>query len=402
MDLAREGLRQVPSPELDPLSPSHSEQLSSRRKLPPRPLSPVRSMDCKLSDYCADAKAGARGDAADAKQRGRLDRKAMGKDDDDSDAEDLTEEEDASSGDEGDGAFVNLAAIRAKLGQAATTHRRSVVSSVVPPDTQWTPPHFPKNAQDADSIRRSVRRNLLFTNIGDETLELLVNAMQYRAFSRGTQILAQGEPGDLFYILDSGNCEARIDGRVVGEIDGTSTRNFFGELALLYDAPRAATVSATTDVECWTLDRVTFKRVLMSTTIQQRRLHLDFVQQVPIFAPLSSYDKMIVADALRSTYFAAGDVIIEEGTSGDDFYIVEDGEVRCTKGNDEVSARLGSGDFFGELALLTDDMRMATVTAVRKTKCLVLDRKTFKRLLGPIQEHLRKRQDLYELYMPPR
>lgn len=315
--------------------------------------------------------------------------------------EGVTEDEDSSSsGDERDvDAYVNLEAIRARLGSAANSHRRSVVSSFVPVDNQWAPPVFPKDAQDAEAIRRSVRRNLLFANVAEETLQVLVNAMKYVAFKRGAQIIAQGEAGDLFYILDSGSCEALINGRVVGEIDGTSERNFFGELALLYDSPRAATVRAVTDVECWSLDRVTFKRVLMATTIQQRQLHLDFVDQVPIFSTLSGYEKMIVADALRTKYYAPGDVIIEEGTTGDDFYIVEDGEVRCTKGDEEVSARLGSGDFFGELALVTNDLRMATVTAMRKTKCLVLDRKTFKRLLGPMQEHLRKRQDLYELYM---
>lgn len=356
----------------------------------------------------ADAKhsSGFRDEAPGAKKRTKYARsgsKDVEEDDelesDFTEDEGMTEEEDSSSSDERDDEYVNFDAIRANLGAAASSHRRSVVSSFVPPDHQWAPPTYPKNAQDADSIRRSVRRNLLFANIAEETLQILVNAMNYVAFKRGAQIIAQGEAGDLFYIIDSGNCEALINGRVVGEIDGTSERNFFGELALLYDSPRAATVRAVTDVECWSLDRVTFKRVLMATTIQQRQLHLNFVDQVPIFSTLSGYEKMIVADALRTRYYAPGDIIIEEGTSGDDFYIVEDGEVRCTKGDEEVSARLGSGDFFGELALVTNDLRMATVTAVRKTKCLVLDRKTFKRLLGPMQEHLRKRQDLYDLYM---
>lgn len=355
--------------------------------------------DAKHSADCRDEPPGAKKRTKYARSASKDVEEYDGLESDFTEDEGMTEEEDSSSGDERDNEYVNFDTIRANLGPAASSHRRSVVSSFVPPDNQWVPPMHPKNAQDADSIRRSVRRNLLFANIAEETLQILVNAMKYVAFKRGEQIIAQGETGDLFYIIDSGNCEALINGRVVGEIDGTSERNFFGELALLYDSPRAATVRAVTDVECWSLDRVTFKRVLMATTIQQRQLHLDFVDQVPIFSTLSGYEKMIVADALRTKYYAPGDVIIEESTSGDDFYIVEDGEVRCTKGDEEVSARLGSGDFFGELALVTNDLRMATVTAVRKTKCLVLDRKTFKRLLGPMQEHLRKRQDLYDLYM---
>ncbi|DAZ95054.1 TPA: hypothetical protein N0F65_002788 [Lagenidium giganteum] len=315
-----------------------------------------------------------------------------------------SEDDKASTDEEGDSAddrdhYVDMGEIASRLGPMSARHRRSVVSSYVPVDKSWTPPVHAKSEQDEQAIRRSVRRNLLFSNVSEETLEILVKAMKYVAVKKGETIIRQGDTGDLFYIVDSGVCEVRINGRVVGELDGTSERNFFGELALLYDAPRAATIVASSDCECWSLDRITFKRVLMATTIKQRQLYLDFLDQVPIFSTLSSYERMIVADALRVKFFEANEVILEEGTQGDDFYIVEDGEVMCTKDGKEVSARLGSGDFFGELALIKHDVRMATVSAIRKTKCLVLDRKTFKRLLGPMQEHLQKRADLYELYM---
>lgn len=328
-----------------------------------------------------------------------LDSADAGLESDSDDCHTEDEDEDDSDRENPDDDEVDMREIAARLGPMNNTHRRSVVSSFVPIDSAWTPPVHPKSRQDEDAIRRSIRRNLLFANISEETVQILVNAMKYVAVTKGTDVILQGDAGDLFYIIDSGVCEVILNGRVFGEIDGTSERNFFGELALLYDSPRAATIRAVTDAECWSLDRVTFKRVLMDTTIKQRQLYLDFLDQVPIFSTLSPYEKMIVADALRVRYYAVGAVIIEEGSAGDDFYIVEDGEVMCTKGDDEVSARLGSGDFFGELALITNDLRMATVTSVRKTKCLVLDRKTFQRLLGPMQEHLRKRADLYDLYM---
>lgn len=328
------------------------------------------------------------------KKRLKTDRK------DASDSEDdETEEEDASSSPaDSDDDAVDFTAISARLSGG---HRRSVVSSFVPPPTElWTPPVNPKSEQDAEAIRRSVRRNLLFANIPEDTLQVLVDAMKYVAVDAGVDVVTQGDVGgDRFFILDSGTCDFFVNGRVVGEVSATSTRNFFGELALLYDSPRAATVRARTPIECWSLDRVTFKRVLMATTMQQRALYLDFLDQVPIFSTLSSYEKMTVADALRVQFVDAGDTILTEGSRGDDFYIIADGEVACTRGGEEVSARLGAGDFFGELALIHDDVRQATVTAMRKTKLLVLDRATFRRLLGPMQEHLRKRADLYELYM---
>ncbi|CAH0479879.1 unnamed protein product [Peronospora belbahrii] len=323
--------------------------------------------------------------------------------DDETEGEEEEEEDDthSSNSDNETEYCVDFRVITARLGSSATTHRRSVVSSYIPlPTKQWTPPVNIKSIEDAESIRRSVKRNLLFANLPEDTLQVLVDAMTYVTMDPGMDVIAQGESsGDRFFILETGVCDVLVNDRKVGEVSATSARNFFGELALLYDSPRAATVRAKTPVKCWTLDRVTYKRVLMATTMQQRALYLDFLGQVPIFSTLSSYEKMTVADALRVQFVESGDTILIEGSRGDDFYIIADGEVKCTRGGEEVSARLGTGDFFGELALIHDDVRQATVTAMCKTKLLVLDRATFKRLLGPMQEHLRKRADLYELYM---
>ncbi|POM80663.1 Cyclic AMP-dependent protein Kinase-like protein regulatory subunit [Phytophthora palmivora] len=355
--------------------------------------------DCDDKHMPADSK------ARDTAERCELvaKKKRLKTDSKDSSEEDETEEEDAPSSDSDEEReySVDFGAITARLGGSASTHRRSVVSSFVPPpNEQWTPPVNPKSSQDAQAIRRSVRRNLLFAKIPEDTLQVLVDAMKYVAVDAGVDVVTQGDVGgDRFFILDSGVCDVVVNDRVVGEVCATSPRNFFGVLVMLYASPRAATMRAKTPVERWSLDRVTFKRVLMATTMQQRALYLDFLGQVPIFSTLSSYEKMTVADALRVQFVEAGDTILTEGTRGDDFYIIADGEVKCTRGGEEVSARLGAGDFFGELALIHDDVRQATCTSMRKTKLLVLDRATFKRLLGPMQEHLRKRADLYELYM---
>ena len=71
---------------------------------------------------------------------------------------------------------------------------------------------------------------------------------------------------------------------------------------------------------------------------------------------------------------------------GNSFFIIRDGEVKCTKGGAKVSARLGKGDFFGELALLSSDKRAATVTATKATTVLSLKRDEFTRLLGPLKD----------------
>ncbi|RLO04601.1 hypothetical protein DYB28_012763, partial [Aphanomyces astaci] len=210
----------------------------------------------------------------------------------------------------------------------------------------WVPPQYPKSASDRADIRRAIRHNCLFSNLDEQAMTVMVDAMQRFHFE-------QGDEGDQFFVLASGAADVFIHGQRVGGVEADTTANFCGELALLYDSPRAATVKVTTpDVVAWGVDRVTFKKVLMDTTIKQRKLYEAFVDEVPILSELTKYERLTLVDALRP---------VRQGSQSNDFYIVSDGEVTCTKHGEEVSRRLGSGDYFGEIALLSDEVRQATV-----------------------------------------
>jgi CRP-like cAMP-binding protein len=100
--------------------------------------------------------------------------------------------------------------------------------------------------------------------------------------------------------------------------------------------------------------------------------------------------------------FRAGDIVVREGeAAADRFYIVEAGELKATiEGVEgEVCDRLGAGSYFGERALLTDEPRAATITAVADSKCLAMDRAAFLRLLGPLTEVLQRNMTVYAKYM---
>ena len=94
-----------------------------------------------------------------------------------------------------------------------------------------------------------------------------------------------------------------------------------------------------------------------------------------------------MAGCLKEVEFPTDANIICEGDEGNNFYIIREGEVKCTKaGMGEVSRKLTRGDFFGELALLSSDKRAATVTATKATTVLSLKRDEFTRLLGPLKD----------------
>lgn len=166
----------------------------------------------------------------------------------------------------------------------------------------------------------------------------------------------------------------------------------FGELALLYQTPRSATIAALTDVTTWVLDQMTFKTVIMSSAIKERNIRLNFVDNIKVFEKMSRYEKIKLLDGLQVQFFEANDVIVKEGEVGEYFYIIEDGNVECIKEeNQQVIRDLSPGDYFGELALIEQEQKR-TLTVKAKTDCklLVLNRETFYRVLGSFTNYLKK------------
>lgn len=178
-------------------------------------------------------------------------------------------------------------------------------------------------------------------------------------------------------------------GQQVGNIQAGGS---FGELALMYNAPRAATVvSAEAGCTLWALDRVTFRRILMESTFARRRMYESFLEEVPLLSTLTPYERSKIADALETQKFTTGDIIIREGDPGYAFYLLESGEADAYIGESENKVlHYKKGDFFGELALLNDAPRAASVVAASDVKVASLGKNAFQRLLGPVEGILRR------------
>ena len=141
-------------------------------------------------------------------------------------------------------------------------------------------------------------------------------------------IIQQGDEGDNFYIIDNGEVEVYVNGEKVLNIgDGGS----FGELALIYGTPRAATIKASTDVKLWGIDRDSYRRILMGSTIRKRKMYEEFLSKVPILENLDKWERLTVADALESVSFEDRDVVVSQGEPGNDFFIIVDGSVIVTQ-----------------------------------------------------------------------
>lgn len=161
----------------------------------------------------------------------------------------------------------------------------------------------------------------------------------------------------------------------------------------MYNAPRAATVVSTSKGLLWQLDRMTFRKILMTNASERRKMYEGFLQDVPLLSGLKPYERAKIADALETVKFNAGEHIITEGEPGNNFYMLEFGEAQAYKsGIDHPVKDYRRGDFFGELALLNDKPRAASVVAKTDCKVAKLGRDGFKRLLGPVESTMRQQE----------
>jgi CRP-like cAMP-binding protein len=248
-------------------------------------------------------------------------------------------------------------------------------------------PSYPKSGAAVQFIDESLADNFIFASLTREERRLLIDAMKADSVPAGTVIINQGEVGDYFYVVEDGNISFAVDGNHVGACTRGAS---FGELALLYNCPRAATCIANTDCRLWKVDQRTFRYMLANNNANQQKDVLDVLRKVQFLANLEEGMLIKIADALTTVSFQEGDRIINKGDVGEVFYILKEGRVKVHDiglGDSQyVDQVMGPGDFFGERALLTGEPRNANVTAETASVTLCLSRETFEKTLGPLQD----------------
>lgn len=277
--------------------------------------------------------------------------------------------------------FPKRQAISAAVGQ------QKVFSKPADADTKKT---------DADRalISKALAKNPLMEQIlGEDQILKIVDEMWRIRVPVGKDIIKEGDNGDNFYIVRSGNMavykrsdDGKGELRVAERGPGTS----FGEIALMYNCARKATVRCDRAAELWAIDRYTFKRISENTSAQMLAEYESFLTKVAGFDRLTKFERCRIAEALEEVKYKPGATIIKEGDVGDSFYILKVGHVVARKVIDgkmkQVMEYKRGGDYFGERAILKDVARAATCTAVALSTCLVLKRDVFELLLGPLRD----------------
>lgn len=267
------------------------------------------------------------------------------------------------------------------LGRRVSVSAESITPSALTP-TQSKLPYHPKTPEQLSRIKTSVAANFIFRDVEEKQMGAVLNAMEEFKVAPGEIVIRQGDHGDYFYVVEEGTLNVYItsdpasmpasisreralpsaEGGLEGfhelfgkKVAENTAGSSFGELALMYGHPRAATVLAVTPCTLWRLDRVAFRTIILKAAHGRRSMYEDFLKTVPLLAHLAPEERSKVADALVSTTVEDGEAVVREGEMGDMFYFVEEGTASVRKrvregdaaGEEREVNVLKKGDYFG-------------------------------------------------------
>lgn len=317
-----------------------------------------------------------------------------------------------------------------ELGPGNTFGEMAVLSGKPHPNTaqaateatiwQFSPSDFVRLADTYPGIRTTLGRSLrsrlsaadvvqavsilqrmpIFANLPRETLDDVAAHLLLRHAPAGELIYAPGDLGDAMYFVESGQVEITSeDGGRRETLARLIPGDFFGEMALLTGKTRTVTARAVANSNLWVLYRTDFDNLLvkhpgltvaLSNALRERLSQAEgsfvapHLHQIAVLGGLSRVQLEELEERLQAKTYQSGEIIYFEGRVGDTMYFIESGQVERSVSSSRGPVVLGTletGDFFGEIALLTDKPHIVTARAVTACDVWALKKSDFDDLL---------------------
>eukprot|EP00347_Sterkiella_histriomuscorum_P012552 403368129 len=288
--------------------------------------------------------------------------------------------------------------------------RRSVFSK--PYDSvnemdDFIPPVHPKTTEQTQRLMQILKTSFLTKNLSQFELKIIADAMYLRSFQRNDMIIRYGDQGSEYYILDTGVIEVVVYQEGVDPKDPHLHKKVkfskflkpfvgFGEIALIYNDKRTASVRSADSCDVWVLEAKVFKHIIIKSTITRRNIELKFVEQLEIFQKIDRFNKTNLIDALESKKYNYSELVVSQGDDPEFFYIIEEGEVEMvqkTFGKDQKKTIgiLTNGNHYGHLEIMNQENHSYSLK-VKSNNCKVLqlNRDYFIGILDHIGRYLTK------------
>ncbi len=223
-----------------------------------------------------------------------------------------------------------------------------------------------------------------FSVLSADLFRMTVERVRLIQLAAGETLFSKGDPGDALYVVAWGEIAVLAP----QEIARLSEGEFFGEIALLADRPRTATVRATVDSKVLAIDRALLQDLVASSPevlkvllrFLRERLIATLAATSPLFAPFTPLERIGLAARFTFLEIDAGLCIVEEGVKSPGLFVLLAGEAMATAGG-RIAAQLDSGDVFGEISLINNQPATASVVTLSKSFVLYLPRADFSEII---------------------
>uniref|UniRef100_A0A8C2A0A3 cGMP-dependent protein kinase n=1 Tax=Cyprinus carpio TaxID=7962 RepID=A0A8C2A0A3_CYPCA len=185
-----------------------------------------------------------------------------------------------------------------------------------------------KSDRSKELIKEAILDNDFMKNLELSQIQEIVDCMYPVEYDKESCIIKEGDVGSLVYVMEDGKVEVTKEGM---KLCTMGPGKVFGELAILYNCTRTATVQTLTNVKLWAIDRQCFQTIMMRTGLIKHAEYMEFLKSVPTFQGLSEEILSKLADVLEETHYSDGEYIIRQGARGDTFFIISKGKVNVTR-----------------------------------------------------------------------
>lgn len=228
----------------------------------------------------------------------------------------------------------------------------------------------------------------LFSGLSQEALEALVAELQLVQLSDGEVLFHEGDPGDALYVIVEGEVAVQAEGPPRVEMARLGPGSFIGEVALMTDQPRSATVTAIDSAELLRIDRQILSKVLANhgdvltavLRFVRDRLVDRWTRTSPIFRPFDPAERAALASKFKFLEIDANRVLLAQGARPDGLYIVLAGHFAVKQGGKDI-ATIGPGELIGQNALLQSRPVKSEIVARGKALALCLPASEFREMI---------------------
>ena len=251
---------------------------------------------------------------------------------------------------------------------------------------------FPAPRALSGTARRALRSTPLLSGLAGDQLEALIERIELVSLEPGKILFREGDTGDSLFIISEGEVAVISEGPPRKELSRLLPGSFFGEVALITETPRSATIAAVTRTELLAIDRDVVRGLVAEhpDTLRvilrfiRNRLVERVIQTSPLFVPFAEPDRRTLAERFDFLEVEPDTKLQTQDARPDGLYLILAGKAEATRelGNATRSLGfLGPGEVFGEMALWGSEPSLVTVVARGKILALRMPAATFREVI---------------------